>query len=86
MPATAVEQSVLANAGARPWYRDHDDVRLIADVGEGRGEIINSQDDIHGYPVMKETRRPFNEADWNLDIMWPKDLKLLDSAAKSRGT
>jgi pectate lyase len=86
MPATAVEQSVLANAGARPWDRDHDDVRLIADVGEGRGEIINSQDDIHGYPVMKETRRPFNEADWNLDIMWPKDLKLLDSAAKSRGT
>ncbi|MBS0297582.1 MAG: pectate lyase [Proteobacteria bacterium] len=86
MPATSVEQSVLANAGARPWDRDHDDVRLIADVGEGRGEIINSQDDIHGYPVMKETHRPFNEADWNLDTMWPKDLKLLDSSAKSKGT
>ncbi len=34
MPAGAVQQYVLHNAGARPWDRDYDDVRLLADVAE----------------------------------------------------
>ncbi|MEJ1968145.1 MAG: hypothetical protein WDN03_05820 [Rhizomicrobium sp.] len=58
MPSGAVQQYVLHNAGARPWDRDYDDVRLIADVAEGRGIIINSEADIHGYPVQKPTARP----------------------------
>ena len=86
MPADKVQQSVLHNAGARPWDRDIDDVLLIADVAEGRGEIINSQDDLHGYPVQKPTHRAFNEADWNLDDMTPKRPDVLDSSARSKGT
>lgn len=85
-PASAVQQWVLAEAGARPWDRDGDDVRLIADVAEGRGNIIDSEADLQGYPAHKPTSRPFVEADWNLDDMSPKRPDLLDAGAKARGT
>ncbi len=86
MPSAAVQQHVLHNAGARIWDRDYDDVRLIADVAEGRGYIINSENDIHGYPVQKPTYRAFNPADWNLIDMTPKTPAALDSSAKAQGT
>jgi hypothetical protein len=86
MPATEVQEKVLHNVGARPWDRDYDDVRLIADVAEGRGRIIDSQDDIHGYPVEKETHRPFDPAKWDLRFMTPLDPSVLDSGAKAHGT
>ncbi|MDE2163762.1 MAG: pectate lyase [Alphaproteobacteria bacterium] len=86
MPASAVQQYVLHNAGARIWDRDYDDVRLAADVAEGRGYIINSENDIHGYPVQKPTERPFNPADWNLIDMTPKSPAVLDSSHKAEGT
>lgn len=86
MSSSAVQQYVLHNAGARPWDRDFDDVRLIADVAEGRGIIINSEADIHGYPVQKPTARPFNPDDWNLFDMTPKRPDVLDSSAHAHGT
>jgi hypothetical protein len=46
MPASAVQQAVLISAGARPWDRDANDVQLISDTAEGRGAIIDSQDDL----------------------------------------
>ncbi len=85
-PASAVQQWVLAEAGARPWDRDALDVQLISDVAEGRGNIINSENDLHGYPDHKPTARPFVEADWNLDDMSPRRPGLLDAGAKARGT
>jgi hypothetical protein len=86
MPVSAVQQYVLHNAGARIWDRDYDDVRLIADVAEGRGTIIQSQDDIHGYPVQAPTSRPFNPDDWNLIDMTPRTPAALDSSHKAKGT
>ncbi|MBS0411186.1 MAG: pectate lyase [Proteobacteria bacterium] len=86
MPASEVQKSIQRNVGARPWDRDVDDVLLIADVAEGRGVIINSQDDLHGYPKQKPTSRPFNPDDWNLDDMTPKRPEVLDSSAKAHGT
>jgi hypothetical protein len=86
MPASAVQQYVLHNVGARPWDRDYDDVRLIADVAEGRGKIIDSENDIHGYPVQEPTHRTFNPDDWNLQDMTPKTPAVLDSSHHARGT
>ena len=86
MAAVDVQKSVLMNAGARPWDRDYDDVRLLADVAEGRGTIIDSEQALHGYPNPKPTARPFNAADWNLDDMTPKRPEVLDSSAKAKGT
>jgi hypothetical protein len=72
LPAREVETHVLANAGARPWDRDADDIRVLFFVAEGRGEIINDEKDASAYPAFKPTRAPFVDADWNLDTMEPK--------------
>ncbi|MBS7458172.1 pectate lyase family protein [Coralloluteibacterium stylophorae] len=71
-PAAEVEEAVLAEAGARPWDRDPHDIRIIADVVEGRGRILDSQDQVGGYPAYEETRRAFDPADWDLDTLTPK--------------
>jgi hypothetical protein len=86
MPATEVERYVLRNAGARPWDRDRHDIRVIADTAEGRGEIIDSEAQVGGYPVHEMTRRPFNPGDWNLHDMTPVRPDVLDSGARARGT
>ena len=85
-PSSAVQQWVLAEAGARPWDRDALDVQLISDVAEGRGNIIDTENDLHGYPEQKPTSRAFVEADWNLDDMSPRKPDLFDAGAKARGT
>jgi hypothetical protein len=77
---------LLTSAGARPWDRDAHDVRILADIAEGRGKIIDSEQEVGGYPVQEPTSRPFNPQDWDLDTMEPKRPDVLDSGAKSRGT
>ncbi|MFN4025762.1 MAG: pectate lyase, partial [Hyphomonas sp.] len=86
LPATAVERYVLANAGARPWDRDSHDVRVFANAAEGRGEIIDSQQEVGGYPKFEPTRRAFDPALWDLETMLPKSPDALDSSARGRGT
>lgn len=71
-PAAELETYLLANAGARPWDRDADDIRVLFFIAEGRGEIIDSERQVDGYPKQKPTRAPFVEADWNLDTMEPR--------------
>ena len=49
--------------------------------------IIDSQDDIHGYPVVAQaTQRAFNPGDWNLEDMTPKTPAALDSSHHAKGT
>lgn len=50
LPSERVEKWVLKNVGARPWDRDDHDWRIVADVAEGRGRIIDSEQDVGGYP------------------------------------
>jgi len=66
-----VQDTVIENVGATPWNRDLIDRRIVADVIEGRGEIIDSQEQVGGYPQYKEARKPFVESEWNLDVMEP---------------
>jgi hypothetical protein len=86
LPARRLEQTLLTGVGARPWDRDAIDVRILADIAEGRGHIINSEADVGGYPVAAETRRPFDHALWNLATMEPLSATTLDSGARARGT
>jgi pectate lyase len=72
MPARDVETHVLAQAGARPWDRDADDIRVMFFIAEGRGEIIDDESEVSFYPKPKETRATFVEADWDLATMEPK--------------
>jgi hypothetical protein len=71
LPSAQVQDAVIENVGATPWNRDLIDRRIVADVIEGRGEIIDSQEQVGGYPQYKEARKPFVESEWNLDTMEP---------------
>lgn len=72
LPARDVETHVLANVGARPWDRDADDIRVLFFVAEGRGEIIDDEAVVGGYPRQVTSFAPFVEAEWNLDTMEPR--------------
>ncbi|XXY22910.1 right-handed parallel beta-helix repeat-containing protein [Sorangium sp. So ce216] len=58
LPATSVVDSVLAHAGARPRDRDEVDLRIIADFVSGGGMLVNSQEEVGGYPTAEPTSRP----------------------------
>jgi hypothetical protein len=71
LPSAQVQDAVIADVGARPWDRDDIDRRILADTIEGRGRIIDSEQDVGGYPTHAETRQPFVPEDWDLDSMEP---------------
>jgi len=56
LPAAQAAERVLANAGARPWDRDAIDARIIAGVRAKNGRIIDSQEEVGGYPKPALTR------------------------------
>lgn len=73
LPVRDVETSVLATAGARPWARDAEEIRILFFVAEGRGDIIDDEKEVSAYPkVEAPVRAPFVEAEWDLATMEPK--------------
>ncbi len=60
---------VLATCGARPEMRDAVDARIVDDVRRGTGRIIDSENEVGGYPVRPETRAGFVEGEWDLGRM-----------------
>nr|WP_246544440.1 pectate lyase [Novosphingobium profundi] len=71
LPADGLETSLLASVGARPWDRAPDDIRVLFFVAEGRGEILDDEKVVGGYPHPAPTRAPFVEKDWNMVTMTP---------------
>lgn len=73
LEAAQLEQLLPQWVGARPWARDPIDVKLLSDVAEGRGQIIDSErDNALGYPRYALTRRAFRSQDWDLEDMSPR--------------
>jgi len=71
--AARLEAELPLAVGARPWARDPIDFRLLSDVAEGRGRIIDSElQNAHGHPRYAATRRRFDASHWRLDHMSPK--------------
>lgn len=70
--AELVQDNVLEDVGARPWDRDPQDARIVADTAEGRGRIIDSEREVGGYPAPAATYQPFVEADWDLETLLPR--------------
>jgi hypothetical protein len=56
LPPNEVETHLLRFAGARPWDRDAHDLRILFDVAEGRGKIIDDEDEVGGYPAQQMAR------------------------------
>jgi pectate lyase len=69
IPSAEVQDAVIRSAGARPWERDAIDARIVANVIEARGAIIDSEAEVDGYPEYPETRAPFDPAQWDLRSM-----------------
>lgn len=57
LAAEKVTASVLKNAGSRPESRNSVDQRIINEVVSGKGKVINSQDEVGGYPNDLAKRR-----------------------------
>ena len=72
LPARDVKEQVPQSAGARPWDRDEIDRRIVQGALAGTGRIIDSEQEVGGYPVMTETRAPFDPQAWDLRFMVPK--------------
>jgi hypothetical protein len=72
IPSARLENVVYMSAGMRPWARDPVDFKIISDVAEGRGHIVDSEAQSSGYPSYAPTRRVFDPAAWNLADMSPK--------------
>jgi hypothetical protein len=72
MRALDVQDAVIKNVGARPWDRDHHDARILADTIEARGKIIDSEQEVGGYPEQVPTHAPFDESAWDLRFMTRK--------------
>lgn len=72
LPAAQLENAIYTSAGMRPWARDPIDFKIISDVAEGRGKIVDSEAQSSGYPAYAPTRRAFDPAEWNLEDMSPK--------------
>jgi len=56
--AITAYQRVLAEAGATLPKRDVVDIRIVNDVKNGTGRIINSQDEVGAWPELKSTEPP----------------------------
>jgi hypothetical protein len=66
-PAAEVKDAVLKNAGARPWDRDAVDQRIVRQVMAGKGKVIDSQDQVGGYPRATMTTRRLDVPARNVD-------------------
>jgi hypothetical protein len=68
LSSDAVESWVLANAGARPADRDAVDARIVTEVQSGAGRIIDSPNQVGGFPVLAVNPTPLTHpADANGD-------------------
>lgn len=58
LPASATKAMVLQQAGARYWQRDAIDKRILQQLADGSSRIIDSQQQVGGYPQVAPVYRP----------------------------
>jgi len=71
-PAAAVRRHIETDVGARPWDRDPIDARIVREALAGGGRIIDSEEDVEGYPGkggVGETHQAFDPGAWDLGSM-----------------
>ena len=73
IPAADVPEYVLKYAGARPAERDAVDLRLIEEYYNGTGKIINSQNEVGGYPTAEPTYRALDVPETGIEE-WLEDF------------
>lgn len=61
LPVSAVERHFMVGAGARPWGRDAVDLRILRQVKDGTGRVIDDEAEVGGYAAASLTKA------WHLD-------------------
>ena len=67
LPADEVVGYITGHVGARPKERDVVDKRIIQDFLDKKGQILDSQDEVGGYPKHKATYRKLDVPDEDID-------------------
>jgi hypothetical protein len=63
-PADEAYLRVINSAGALSWSRDSVDTRMVQNLLDMFGTVIDSQSEVGGYPVLPTEFRP---AGWDTD-------------------
>jgi pectate lyase len=82
--ATEANRRVLVEAGAILPVRDAVDERIVRDVREGTGRIINSQDEVGGWPEYRTGKAPADTDQDGMPDRW-EDQHGLDAGDPSDG-
>lgn len=67
LPTEDLKAHLLENTGARPWNRDEVDIRIISEIGKGKNRIIDSEQEVGGYPSPKPAYRKFDLSKWDME-------------------
>jgi len=67
LPADQLVEYIVNHVGARPARRDPVDARIIRDFLERKGRIIDSQEEVGGYPRYPETRHTLEVPEKDVD-------------------
>ncbi len=67
LKAEDVPAHVLKYSGARPADRDAVDKRLVEEFYNGSGKIINSQDEVGGYPKAEPVYRELRDCNGDIE-------------------
>lgn len=68
----SVKAHLLEKAGARPWNRDEVDIRIIQEIKEGKNRIIDSEQEVGGYPKALPTFKKFDASGWDIENLIKK--------------
>jgi hypothetical protein len=77
MPALDVPDYVLSNAGARPADRDSVDKRIVDNAKNLTGGLIQSQNDVGGWPKLAKNFRTLDVPD-NCNKVQPSGYTILE--------
>jgi len=78
LPARDVVEFVSRHAGARPKDRDEIDKRIIRQIQARKGRIIDSQNDVGGYPKHQMTRHTLHVPGTHVDEWLAKLARKLE--------
>ena len=73
VPVEQVIDYVLENAGATAPHRDPVDLRVINDVRNGTGSVIDSQSEVGGWPVMNSGTAPTDTDKDGMPDFWESE-------------
>jgi hypothetical protein len=68
--------AVLASVGASLPSRDSADARIINEVKSGTGSIIDSQEQVGGWPELKSARPPVDTDEDGMPDSWERKFGL----------